>query len=327
MWLPPRRPAPGAIPFARWRVDAAPSRFYTGIAFPRENFERSATRGYGPGKERRVGDEPVSDRNAAIESQFRQLPAIGSPEYWARLEDVAPGTRLPLEVLARCVRERLEAGRRDQAERVYGLLWDRIQRSTRGHIRRRVEGAGHDTVGLTEDILQECAIGLWRDLAAEGPTFLTRGLWRRLKFMTQNAITQRLIEEGLLTRQGVKTPTRPPREGVDSLDRTAGPDDDRRRADLIPDPAGEDSYNWVATVEEIEALLAPLTASERLLIENEFTGELTQKQIGERLGGITDRAVRMRLEALRAKLRALRNKRDNPAGPGGGETSGEEEPR
>jgi RNA polymerase sigma factor (sigma-70 family) len=277
-----------------------------------------------------VGDDGGADRNAANRARFEQLPAAGSREYWAALEDTAKATRLELEILAMCARERLAAGRRDQFDRILGIIWDRIQRSVRQQIERSTPSGARDRARVIEDIMQECMIGLWRELASAGPTFLTQGFWRKLRFIVANTITQRHIAEGIKTREDTVNPNRVPQGEIGSLDQPTGPEDDSPLGDKIPNPQANDSFSLAELATDIKKLMEGLTAEQRLLLWNEWTRTFTQKELGDLLGGITDRAVRLRLKALQAWLRAQRDAPDTPPQPpqapgeDGGSAGGEE---
>lgn len=270
-----------------------------------------------------VGDHPsMNERNAANEAAFKELPAAGSPAYWARLEDTTATTRLPLEVLVMCARERLAAGRSDQTEQAFNLLLKKVQGSVQRLIGRLTPHTARDRARLIEDIEQECAITLWQEIAHPAPTFLTEGFWHKVKLMTMNIIEQRLIAEGVKTRDGVAQPTRVPQSQSDSLDQpvgSVGSEDDRTLADSVADRS-DDPFSLIEQVSDIKALLTGLTAEERLLLANEVTGERTQVEMGKSLGK-TDRAVRMQIEKLRARLRARRNP---PTMSSGSEAGGEE---
>jgi hypothetical protein len=273
------------------------------------------------------GDHPsMNARNVANEAAFKALPMAGSLAYWARLEDAARESRLDLEVLVMCARERLTAGRRDQAERVFTLLVKKAQGTFEGWINRWTPRFALDRARLIEDIGQECATALWQEIAHSAPTFLTEGFWHKAKLMTRNVIEQRLIAEGVKTREGVERPTRAPQSQRDSLDQPAGPDTDRTLADSVADP-GEDPFRLIELTTDIKALLADLSAADRLLIQNEVTEERTQVGMGKLLGR-TDRWVRLRLENIRARLRAQHDQ-GHPPGDGGddGGVSGGEEKR
>ncbi len=266
-----------------------------------------------------MGDEGDVDRNAANWARFERLPEAGSPPYWAALEDAAHDTRLNLEVLAMCARERLAAGRREHLERIYKLILRKTDATLRAWVNRLIPTSAHDRAGVIEDIMQECALGLWQELDSRDETFLTRGFWIRMWRMTANIAKQKRIEEGLSARTGVEWPTRVPQSERASLDQPAGPGDDRTLGEIVPDPQEEDEYSLIELVNDVRDMARRLAPDERLLLQNELTGELTQAQIGERLG-ITDRAVRLRLKALRARFRAL----FNPSGDSGATAGGEE---
>ncbi|HEX9038088.1 MAG TPA: hypothetical protein VF808_13975 [Ktedonobacterales bacterium] len=265
------------------------------------------------------GDHPSrsepNERNAANEAAFQNLPAAGTPTYWERLQDTAPGSRLALEVLVMCARERLAAGRDDQAKRVFEILLIKVQGTIEGWIGQLTPRNARDRMRLIEDIKQEVAAALWQEVAPPAPTFLTEGFWHKARLLTMNTVEQRLIAEGVKTRKDVERPTRVPQSQSDSLDQPSGPEESRTLAESVADPGG-DAYSLIELISDIKALLADLPPEGRLLLENEITGELTQREMGERLG-ITDRAVRMRLEALRVRLRARYHAPDSSGGEGG----------
>lgn len=263
-----------------------------------------------------MGDDGGADRNAANRARFEKLPPAGSPEYWAALEDTAEATRLDLEILAMCARERLTVGRRDHFDRILGILWDRVQGMVQRQIERSTPANARDRARVIEDIMQECVTGLWRELANVGPTFLTQGFWHKLKFMVANAITQRQIAEGIRARGGTVHPDRIPQGNVDSLDQPAGqdPDNSHSLGDTIVDKHAEEAFDHATDLSDLKKLIEGLTAEQRLLLENAWTGAMTQAELAKLLG-ITDRAVRMRLKALQAWLRAQRDAPDTPLQP------------
>ncbi len=269
------------------------------------------------------GERPsMSQRNAENVARFKGLPAAGSPAYWAELENAAKETRLALEILVMCARERLAAGRLQDAERVYTLLLNKTQGTVRNWVSRLTPSKAHDREGVIEEIMQECAMNLWLELSGDGPTFLTEGFWHKLTWMTKNVVKQVLIARGIKARTNSTNSTRIQEDLIESIDKPVGVDDNRTLGESIIDPQAGDAFSLMELVNDIRALLVGLTSEERLLLQNEITGELTQREMGERLG-ITDRAVRMRLKALYDKLRA----RYNPYGDSGGGAAGGEEGR
>lgn len=270
-----------------------------------------------------MGDDGGADRNAANRERFKQLPAAGSPAYWAKLEDAARETRLDLEVLVMCARERLAAGKRDDFVRIFELLLRKTDTKLKEWVNRLIPTGARDRMRVMEDIMQECAASLWQELDSKDDTFLAEGFWIRMRRMTTNIAGQKRIEEGISARPGVETPTRVPQSARDSFDQPVGPDDDRTLSETIVDPQAEDNFSLIELVDDVRDIERHLTSDERLLLQNEITGELTQAEMAKRLG-ISDRAVRMRLKALHAKIRALLN----PPGDGdGGATAGGEEGR
>ncbi|HEY7781185.1 MAG TPA: hypothetical protein VIC85_13315 [Ktedonobacterales bacterium] len=68
-------------------------------------------------------DDEYMRRRADLEARFQGLPHAGTSDYWLRMERPAPNQELPLEVVARCLRERGQAGAWADAERVYSVVF------------------------------------------------------------------------------------------------------------------------------------------------------------------------------------------------------------
>lgn len=270
------------------------------------------------------GERPsMSERNAENVARFKGLPAAGNPAYWAALENATKGTRLDLEILAMCARERRAAGKLRDVVRIYEMLIKKTEARLNIWVNSLIPTGARDRARIIEDVMQECALGLWQELDSNDETFLTRGFWVRMWRMTTNIATQARIKEGLSARSGSVNPTRVPQRERDSLDKPIGLEDSRTVGDTLADPQAEDEFSWIELVRDVRDVRDRLTSNERLLLQNEITHELTQAEMAKRLGK-TDRTVRLRLEALRAKLRALLN----PPGDGdGGATAGGEEGR
>jgi len=103
---------------------------------------------------------------------------------------------------------------------------------------------------------------------------------------------------------------------MDSLDQPAGPDPDNSHSlgDGIVDQRAGEAFDRATDLSDLAKLIKGLTAEQRLLLENAWTGAMTQAELAKLLG-ISDRAVRMRLAALQAWLRAQRDASDTPPQP------------
>ena len=251
-----------------------------------------------------MGDDDGADRNAANRARFEQLPPAGSPGYWAALEDMAQATRLELEVLAMCARERLAAGALREFERVYTILIGKTEAKLLAWANTLIPTGVRNRAQIIEELMQECRLELWRELDSPDPTFLTKGYWIRMRRMLTNLAAQTRIAEGLSARTGVIKPTRVPVRELHRLDEAVGPEDERTPSDLLTDPRAHEAYGLAEMVIDLAAVASHLDADEQLLLWNEITRTYTQAHLGEILG-ITDRAVRDRLKALHAKLKAL----------------------
>lgn len=267
------------------------------------------------------GHDGHGERNAAIERRFLGLPTAASPAYWAALADTAQATRLELEILVMCARERLAAGARDHAEHALGLLWGRVQGETRGLIEAATPQRARNRAGIIEDIMQDCVTALWLEIAQKEETFLTRGFWRKLRFMIANTITQGLIAEGVRTRAGVKQAERVPQNQMDSASQPITPDG-VELGQTIADSHAREAFDLVETRADLLAALKGLTAEQWTLFWNTITERLTQTELAARLG-VTDRTIRLRIVAMRTQVRKRLYGLDDPGdSPGAGGVAG-----
>ncbi|HLJ82148.1 MAG TPA: sigma-70 family RNA polymerase sigma factor [Ktedonobacterales bacterium] len=246
-------------------------------------------------------DDPHAARRAEMEQTFQSLPAAGTPDYWRRIEQATPDTALPLEVLARCVRERAHAGALDASRRICRALLERIQRTVQHRMQSTARpyehGQQHE---LASDLAQECYVQLWKELVDPEPTFLCEHFMHALKRLMDHVEHSIMEHEGYWKRRDVETPKRVPIKEQDSLDKPIAPGEQRTRGQTLPDPA--DDYRRVDLETDIAALLDALQPEDRNLLHNLFWSELTQEQVAERLG-ITDRTVRNRLNRILDRLR------------------------
>lgn len=258
-------------------------------------------------KESGVGDkrdDAHAARRADLDGQFHALPLAGSEGYWRRIEPAQGEEALPLEVLTRCVRERLASGHHADAQRIFTAFMGRIQKRTAiwaWRIARQVHSGM--TQQIKEDLEQECYLKLWHVLTDEEPTFLVENANHALTRIEQHVAHDAMEKAGVWKRPGVDTPNRVPQSNIDSADATAERKGDERKAhpELSDDTSGGD-YARVELASDLLDALRELSAERRGIFYDTYVRELTQEQIA-RKWNVTDRTVRNRLKQILEHLR------------------------
>lgn len=257
-------------------------------------------------KESGVGAEQgdqYAARRADLERQFQSLPAAGTTEYWRRIEQTADGIALPLEVLARCARERIQAGAGDHAarvvERILLLIQTTVQSRVHTTAHRSASGQKHE---LAQEMEQECYMQLWRELRDPEPTFLCEHFMHALKRLMDHVEHSFMESNGFWKRRNVETPNRVPANEQDSLNKPIASGEQHTIGDNLSDTAAESEYERVDMETDVEELLTALSPEDREMIRDLYWRDLTQEQVAERLD-VTDRTVRNRLERIIKRLR------------------------
>lgn len=245
-------------------------------------------------------DDYLAARQADFEQQFQALQAAGTAAYWQCVETTGAGA-LPLEVLSRCLRERLRAGARQDAERIFDVIipharktiqfWTKIFDSqTPGGINQEV----------AEDLASECYFALWRELANAPETFLLKGFHKGLNRIVHHVAHIFLEQEGVWQRKWVKKPTRIPVTEQDSIDLSRDEENDTGQVSLA-DPrsllSGEEDVRI-----DIEEFLAQLDPKSRQMIFGYYYAGYTQREIAKWFH-ITDRTVYDHIKRILDELR------------------------
>ncbi len=246
-------------------------------------------------------DDYLAARRAAFEQLFHSLPVAGSAAYWQRVE-ASGEVKLPLEVLSRCFRERLNAGAKEDAGRVFTALWLRIQRDVQFWA-QRIEGQYRDgkKLDLAQDLEQKCCIAIWEELSEEGPTFFLEHFGSTLNFTEMHVVQDHLVKEGLKQWKKGKRPTRFPRWIMDSLEAQKESDDDLPIIDTLADPSAQIDIEQIAFFLDLPTLLEKLKPAQRIVIYARFVQGLTPQEIARELQ-IGDRAVLYRIEKALEQL-------------------------
>lgn len=247
-----------------------------------------------------IQDDTYAIRRAQLEAQFRALPPVGDIAYWRRIEGVTEHI-LPLEVLARCFRERAAAGAIMDTERIFNVIVR--------HIQSRVGGwawkvAQHARSGmkkqLQEDLEQQCYMKLWEELASDGRTFLLERFPFALERLWRHVAHDMMEQAGEWRRRGVETPTRIPRAATDSIEAKPKGEDDVPLVEQITDTTVQDAFDQ-AELSDLFDLVMNLPEEQRTIILDRFWDGRSQEETAAKLG-ISDRMVRYRLKTILLEL-------------------------
>lgn len=272
---------------------------------------------YASPKERRVGDEEQdarhAERRAALEREFAALPTAGTDAYWAALTALT----VPMEVLVRCLRERLKAGGAQDVDRIYRQMVRRIETANQFWVRLTLRRVSREQAAvLAQDLVQELVIALWQELKGEH-TFIEVSFGSVLHRLQQHVATTYMQREGHWQRKDITTPKRVPRRLIESLtppeeDDSGEPGASPRPRQLPVDPKAEAEFTALEAAEQVQELLDILPPRLReLALLMLHRDELTQEELAAHFG-ITDRAIRLRIEKARAILRAYLDQRGGP---------------
>lgn len=244
-------------------------------------------------------DDAYAPRREELETQFNALQPVGSGEYWQRIEAENTAQRLPLEVLARCLRERYAAGIQRDAERIMNVIWRQVQPKVH---QWSLQKANYSRSGmkpqLQEDLEQECLFKLWQELVEDNPSFLLENF--RVGFLRlRQHVAQSVMEKaGEWQRRGVDNPTRIPRSVMDSLQAKSDNEGEFSLDEQLVDEHAQAPFDRVDVSDLLEKVRS-LPDNQRTVILDRFWEGLTQEETAAKLG-ISTRMVRYLLKkALR----------------------------
>lgn len=248
-------------------------------------------------------DDAYAPRRAELESQFHTLPSVGSGEYWQRIEEANTAQRLPLEVLARCYRERDTAGILDDANRIFNVIVERTKLKV-GRWARSIASKAKSGAGSLdpEDLEQGCYMKLWKELADDGPTFLLENFEHKLDLICKHVAHSEMEKAGEWIRPGVEKPTRVPRGEIESIDAKPRNDGDPPSPSAqTVDTRAQDAFN-LAEYSDLLSQSDKLPRDARIIINGLFYQGRTQEEIARELG-VTDRTIRNRLKVILEEMR------------------------
>jgi RNA polymerase sigma factor (sigma-70 family) len=242
-------------------------------------------------------------RRAALEAQFAALPLAGSVAYWQAIERTDGPDPLPLEVLARCYRERLTRSRSD-ADRILAVILRRLGPAVRrwaAQITSKSPSAKQ--ADLQQDLEQENYVELWEELRSDGPTFLLENFAFACSRIQQHVAMDVMQRASEWKRSGVLQPKRIPRRRIDSIDATPANEGDVPLADTLADSQAHIAFD-LATISDLLDEVRSLPPEDQLILLGMVCGDPTQAEIA-RILGVTDRTVRNRRDTIVVRLRRL----------------------
>ncbi len=247
-------------------------------------------------------DDRYAARRAELAAQFQSLPPAGSDGYWRHIEEPDTANRLPLEVLARCFRERHFAGIRGDADRIFNVIVGRIQTWVSQQARLVANKAKSGMKAeLAQDIGQECYMKLLEDLASEGPTFLLERFMHKLEYVLNHAAEAQMIQAGEWKHRNVKEPTRIPRKAMESIEAQPPGEGSTSRAAQVASLSAQDELD-LAEYSDLLDEIERLSPEERAILQGIGYESRTLEDVAQELG-VTSRTISNRLKAIRRKLR------------------------
>ena len=245
--------------------------------------------------------EVYAARRAELAARYAALPPPGSAAYWQAVERPDGPDALPLEVLARCFRERLPLAAGD-AERLFEVIARRVGPAVR---RWAAAIAGSSPSGrraeLAADLEQESYLKLWQELEHPEKRFILEHFPATFSRIRQHVAQDIMQKAGEWQRLGVAHPERVPASQTDRLYLAPGAPGVEPLAETLADERAQAALDRVE-LSDLLAQVQRLPEQQRALLFSLYWLDHTQAQIATALH-VTERAVRYRLAAC---LRALR---------------------
>jgi RNA polymerase sigma factor (sigma-70 family) len=245
--------------------------------------------------------DAYADRRAGLEARFAALPPAATPAYWHAIERTDESDALPLEVLARCFRERAARGTTGDTDRIFEVMLRRIGPVVRRAAARCV--SPYLSSGLAEEIEQESYVKLWQELGDPEKRFVLEHFPATLRRICQHASHDVMQKAGEWQRPDVAQPTRVPRGQMTSMDADPVGEGTVRLGESLPDAQAQAEFDRVELSDLLD-IVRGLPPASRTLILDIYSRGLTQEEAAADLG-ITTRTVRNRLGAILHRLGLL----------------------
>ena len=247
-------------------------------------------------------DEMYTQRRAALDARFRALLPAGDAAYWRHIEGAGAEPSLPLEILVRCTRERITAGAMNDAQRIFTVIMLRIQ-SSLGQRAWKVAQQARSGMKpqLRDELEQDFYEKLWKELAADGPTFLEEHFATAFERLFQHVAHDAMERAGEWRRPGVEQPTRIPRSETESIEARPKGEDEVPLVEQMADTSVDHAFDQ-AELSDLLALVMSLPEDQRTIILDRYWHERSQEDTAKTLD-ISERTVRNRLKQILRELR------------------------
>lgn len=240
-----------------------------------------------------------AERREQMKRAFDSLPPAGSEAYWRALSPT-----VPLEVLSRCVGERLTNGGRDDAEQVFSVIMRTIDGRVKAWAAKVAATVPAAQGGrFDEDLQAEYYIALWEALIRPDQGFFTEHFPTALNSVESRVAHRTMEQQGYWKRKGVTTPKRVPPHMQTSIHATRpGDDGEDELAIDVPDASAEAAFEQANRAMSTTPLGNKLSPDERAMLIDYYLLEKTYKEIAEPLR-LTPDAIRHRLKGILIRLR------------------------
>jgi RNA polymerase sigma factor (sigma-70 family) len=252
----------------------------------------------------------VDRARARLAAELAELPPSGSPLLAARLRVADGAQSISLGALTHFLRDAVQRQDLLAARDLFTTLLWRIEGTnvrwaarTVGRTPRLFGAAGH---AVREDLLQELALALWRQLGRENGEAFELFFFRALDYARQHVASAFMVQRGYWATET----SRPSAHMVTLLLSELAPrnDGDRRESPALAD--GKDTFQS-AELADLRQMVLGLPPHERMTVVMRFWQQAPEAEIATSLG-VTTRTVRNYLRHAYDTLRV------EYAGAGGG---------
>lgn len=261
----------------------------------------------GQGEMSVFGREAFAEHRNDLACVYRSLPAYGSTDFWARIEECwMPDQALPLEVVVMVLREDAIARGDQQAQRrLCEVIVARLQSSNEQWVNQVLSGI-HPLASerriLAADLYADLCEMLLRALLDVNLRFWQERFYHCLRFLRKRAYEHFLRQEGRWHKATPGPGRRVPYALLESIDHAAWSVDYEGARDVSDERAERE----LLAVEQADlaSLLCRLPVHLRTVVWLIFWEDYTIKAVSELLD-ISRRTVRNRLADALAKLRQV----------------------
>lgn len=250
-------------------------------------------------------DDAFAERRVALTRLYRSLPAYGSADFWTLLEGCQEeGQALPLEVLARVLRDAVAREDKQARRRIFEVIIARLQISNEQWVYHTLTSTrfhAGERDAFAADLYADLCELLLRSLLDNEQHFWEEHFLHCLRFLRKHVYEQFMRREGHWRKLTPGPGHRVPHTLLESLERATW----RSEFEEVLEVSDERAERAFLAVEaDVATLLSRLPVHLRTIVWLIFWEDVTTKKVGELLD-ISERTVRNRLHAALALLRRV----------------------